>query len=216
MTPSTPFWATRPERPHLFLNPVFDKIASRQVKEKRLRQRARVVWLYGLSGSGKTTLGTALERRLLADRFTVHLLDGDNLRSGLNKSLGFSDADRAENIRRASEVARLFVDAGMIVICAFITPRQALRDLARDIIGADNFLAAYLSASFETCAKRDPKGLYARARQGAIAQFTGRDSVFEPPARSAQVFSLDTEKLSIEDSLARLHAFVLPHIRPSA
>lgn len=197
------------------LHPTHDRLLPRAEKEARLRQRARVVWLYGLSGSGKSTLANGLERRLHAEGFTTHLLDGDNVRGGLNRDLGFSDADRAENIRRVAEVAKLFVQAGVTVIAAFITPQRALRQLARGIIGAEDFLEVYVAASFEACARRDPKGLYARAGAGQVRQFTGRDSVFEPPAPDEAALVLDTEAGPLEQSLEKLHAFVAPRLRLS-
>ena len=175
------------------IHPIFDRILSRRDKETKLRQRARVVWLYGLSGSGKSTLAAGLERRLHADGFTTHLLDGDNVRTGLNRDLGFSDADRGENIRRVAEASRLFVQAGVIVINAFITPTRALRELARGIIGADDFIEVYVEASWETCAQRDPKGLYAGAGRGEVRQFTGRDAPFEPPEKAPLVLNTDRE-----------------------
>ncbi|HTQ31510.1 MAG TPA: adenylyl-sulfate kinase [Opitutaceae bacterium] len=197
------------------IHPTHDQLLSRAEKEARLHQRARVIWLYGLSGSGKSTLANGLERRLHAGGFTTHLLDGDNVRSGLNRDLGFSDADRAENIRRVAEVAKLFVQAGVVVIAAFITPQRALRELARGIVGAGDFLEVYVSASFAACAGRDPKGLYARAGAGKVAQFTGRDSVFEPPAADEAALVLDTEACPPEQSLEKLHDFVAPRLRLS-
>jgi adenylylsulfate kinase len=194
------------------LHPTFDRLLSRAEKEARLRQRARVIWLYGLSGSGKSTLANALERKLHADKFTTHLLDGDNVRSGLNRDLGFSDADRAENIRRVAEVAKLFVEAGVVVIAAFITPQRALRELARGLVGAEDFLEVYVSASFEECARRDPKGIYAKAGAGQVKQFTGRDSAFEPPAPGEASLVLDTEAMTPGQSLEKLHALVASRI----
>ena len=201
--------ASAPENVH----PIFDRILSRRDKETKLRQRARVVWLYGLSGSGKSTLAAGLERRLHADGFTTHLLDGDNVRTGLNRDLGFSDADRGENIRRVAEASRLFVQAGVIVINAFITPTRALRELARGIIGADDFIEVYVEALWETCARRDPKGLYAGAGRGEVRQFTGRDAPFEPPEKAPLV--LNTDRESVGQSLEHLYAFVSPRLRPS-
>jgi adenylylsulfate kinase len=194
------------------IHPIFDRVLGRSEKETRFKQRARVVWLYGLSGSGKSTLATALERRLFAEGFTTHLLDGDNVRTGLNKGLGFTDGDRAENIRRVAEVSKLFVQAGVVTICSFITPLRALRETSREIIGAEDFFDVYVKASFETCARRDPKGLYAKAGGGGVKQFTGRDSAFEEPAAGAVSLIIDTEAESPEASLERLHAAVRPHI----
>jgi adenylylsulfate kinase len=195
------------------LYPIFDRVLGRADKEAKLNQRGRVIWLYGLSGSGKSTLAIALERRLHAEGFTTHLLDGDNVRTGLNRDLGFTDADRAENIRRIAEVAKLLVQAGVVVIAAFITPQRAHRQLARTIIGAEDFSEVYVAASFDTCAARDPKGLYAKARAGTVQQFTGRDSSFEtPPAEDHDVLVIDTEAGTAADSLNLLHAAVKPRI----
>lgn len=190
--------------------PIEDRLLSRADKERLLDQRGRVLWLYGLSGSGKSTIANALERRLHAEgRYTV-LLDGDNLRTGLNAGLGFSDEDRAENIRRAAEVARLLTRNGALVLCSFITPRQALRARAREIIGADDFREVYIHARFETCRQRDPKGLYAKVAQGAVGQFTGKDSGFEPPdADDPQVTVIDTETLTVDQAVAQLAALAL-------
>ena len=197
------------------LHPIFAQVLSRAEKEKKLNQRAKVFWLYGLSGSGKSTLANGLERHLHTVGFTTHLLDGDNIRTGLNRGLGFSDADRAENIRRVAEVAKLFVQAGVVTVCSFITPSRALRALARETIGAEDFVEIYVKASFETCAKRDPKGLYAKASAGRVSQFTGRDSAFERPNDSDNVLVIDTEIASAEVTLTQLHALVLPHIQLS-
>ena len=194
------------------LYPIFDRVLSRGEKETRLNQRGRVIWLYGLSGSGKSTLAIALERRLHAEGVVTHLLDGDNVRTGLNRDLGFTDADRSENIRRIAEVAKLFVQAGVVVICAFIAPQRAHRQLARTLIGAGDFCEIYVAASFETCAKRDPKGLYAKAGTGAVKQFTGRDSSFEPPADGDGALIIDTEAETPDASLIRLHGIVSPLI----
>ena len=198
--------------PETNLYPIFDRVLGRAEKEARLQQRGRVIWLYGLSGSGKSTLAIALERRLHAEGVATHLLDGDNVRTGLNRDLGFSDADRSENIRRIAEVAKLFVQAGVVVICAFITPQKAHRQLARTIIGADDFSEIYVAASFETCAKRDPKGLYAKAGTGAVKQFTGRDSSFETPTDGDGALIIDTEAETPDASLIRLHGIVSPLI----
>lgn len=194
------------------IHPIFSRVIGRVEKELRLEQRARVVWLYGLSGSGKSTLAIALERKLHAEGRVTHLLDGDNVRTGLNRNLGFSDVDRAENIRRVSEVAKLFLQAGVVTLCSFITPLRQHRALAREVIGADDFIEVFVQASFETCAQRDPKGLYAKARSGGVGQFTGRDSAFEEPLPDDGAFVLKTEDETPERSLERLYHVVAPRI----
>lgn len=180
--------------------------ASRTEQETRLGQRGLVVWLYGLSGSGKSTLAIALDQKLRAEGKMTVLLDGDRLRQGLNHGLGFTDADRTENIRRAAEVARLFAQTGLITICSFITPRQALRKLAKSIVGADDFLEVYVACSYAECARRDVKGLYAKAAAGEIPHFTGRDSTFELPL--APNLMIDTEKTPMPACLDTLHQTV--------
>ncbi len=192
------------------LFPTDHLLRPRAERETLLRQRSVAVWLCGLSGSGKTTLANALDRRLADAGLVSVVLDGDNVRQGLNRGLGFSDADRRENIRRIAEVSRLFVQAGMIVINSFITPRQELRDMAREIVGPEDLLEVYVEASFETCARRDPKGLYAKAGTGAVASFTGRDSSFEPPTRLDLL--LHTEHESPAESLERLWSLVHPRV----
>ena len=149
---------------HLY--PVFDRILPRAAKEELLGQSGAVIWMYGLSGSGKSTLAHRLERELHAAGRLVKVLDGDNVRTGLNRNLGFSDEDRLENIRRVAEVAKLFAECGVVVIASFITPNNELRRLAREIIGDDDLLEVYVRASYETCAARDPKGLYAKVKAG--------------------------------------------------
>ena len=188
------------------IHPEFGRMLDRGAKEKLLGQRGLVVWLYGLSGSGKSTLADRLERQLHAEGRLVKLLDGDNVRTGLNRDLGFSDEDRLENIRRIAEVAKLFSDTGIITLAAFITPTKELRDLARSIVGKDDFLEVYVHASFETCAERDVKGLYAKAQAGKVAQFTGKDSSFEEP--DAPDLRIETDAEEVEQSLARLEAAI--------
>lgn len=197
------------------LFPVFDRVLPRSDKEARLRQHGRVIWLYGLSGSGKSTLAIALERRLHAEGYTTHLLDGDNVRTGLNRGLGFSDVDRAENLRRVAEVAKLFAGAGLVTLCSFITPLRANRAVVREIIGTEDLLLVYTKASFETCARRDPKGLYAKAVAGGVEAFTGKDSSFEPAAaeHGDDDYILDTEVADQSACLDQLHAAVLPLIQ---
>lgn len=187
------------------IHPEFHRMLDRKAKESLLQQRSTVYWLYGLSGSGKSTLANAFERRLHASGFLTQILDGDNIRSGLNANLGFSDTDRAENIRRIAEVAKLTLHCGIITIASFICPTRELRQLARSIVGAEDFLEVYVKASFETCARRDPKGLYAKAQAGQLPLFTGRDSAFEAPAEDdPAVLVLDTEAHPLEACLARL------------
>jgi adenylylsulfate kinase len=196
------------------IHPIYTQMLSRYKREKKLRQRAKVVWLYGLSGSGKSTLATALENRLFAEGFLTTHLDGDNVRDGLNRGLGFGDADREENIRRVAEVSKLFVQSGVICLNSFITPKESLRQLARGILGEADLLEIYVECSFETCRKRDVKGLYKKAEKGFVPNFTGKESAFEPPTRPHLV--LNTETTRIEDSLESLYSFVLGHIRIAA
>lgn len=186
---------------------------TREKKEARLKQRAKAIWLYGLSGAGKTTLATALEVRLAGAGFATVLLDGDQVRSGLNRGLGYSEIDRVENLRRSAEVARLFVSAGVIPICAFITPLKAHRTLVREIIGQNDLIMVYLATSYDVCAKRDPKGLYRLAQTGQLRQFTGRDSMFESSSGNEAAFTLDTGAQSESNCLAQLHDFIVPQVR---
>ncbi len=193
---------TTPENIHT----EFHRFLERKDKERLLQQKGVVVWLYGLSGSGKSTIANIAERRLHeAGRFTS-ILDGDNLRAGLNSNLGFSDEDRAENIRRNSEVAKLFASQGIITFVSVITPRRELRALARETIGED-FIEVFVKADYASCAKRDPKGLYAKAQAGKIKQFTGKDSGFEEPEGEAELV-LDTDALSAGESAQQLLDFI--------
>jgi adenylylsulfate kinase len=193
------------------IHPIYSKMLSREEREKKLRQRAKVVWLYGLSGSGKSTLATALEARLFADGFVTTLLDGDNVRDGLNRGLGFTDGDRAENIRRVAEVSKLFMNSGIICLNSFITPKESLRELAREIVGKENLIEIYVEASFETCRKRDVKGLYKKVDAGLVPNFTGKESAFEPPFAPDLV--LNTETAPLEQSLETLYSFLLGQIK---
>jgi len=195
------------------VHPVADKLLPRTDKERLLRQSGRVFWLYGLSGSGKSTLAIGLERGLHENGLVTAVLDGDNLRSGLNKDLGFSDEDREENLRRVAEVAKLFADSGLVTIVSFITPRQEFRETAQAIIGEDDFQEVYVKASYATCEERDVKGLYAKARAGEIPDFTGKASSFEAP--DSPWLTIDTEKSSPEESLAQLMDAVCPLVRLS-
>ena len=190
------------------IHPNFDRNLDRSSKENLLKQRGCVLWLYGLSGAGKSTLAIALEKQLHLEGIMTQLLDGDNIRSGLNNNLGFSDEDRRENIRRIAEVAKLFANAGIVTIASFITPKRELRKLAKDIIGESDFREIFVTCSFETCEKRDVKGLYAKAKSGSIKHFTGKDSSFEPPNDEFPAdLELDTDEKSEADSLKQLLEF---------
>jgi adenylylsulfate kinase len=179
---------------------------SRQEREKLLGQKGCVVWMTGLSGSGKSNIGCIAERMLLDRRKHVYRLDGDNIRHGLNRNLGFSPEDRAENIRRIGEVARLFADAGVIAIASFISPYRADRSLVRQLLRPGEFVEVYVSASLATAERRDPKGLYKKARAGEITGFTGIDDPYEAPENPEIL--IETEKLAPEASAARIVAYL--------
>jgi len=193
------------------IHPEFHRFLHRQDKENLLGQRGIVVWLCGLSGSGKSTIANATERVLHQQGRLTTILDGDNLRTGLNSNLGFSDLDRLENIRRISEVAKVFVSQGIITFVSAITPRGELRDLARGLLGDDLF-EVYVKASYEACEKRDVKGLYAKAARGEIEHFTGKDGSFEPPQNPD--LTLNTETTSIEDAAFDLLEAIREKIAP--
>ncbi len=182
--------------------PIFDRMLSRADKEQLLGQRGVMLWFTGLSGSGKSTVAIALERELQKRGLLCRILDGDNIRSGINANLGFSEEDRCENIRRVAEVSKLFVDTGIITIAAFVSPTEDLRQLAEQIIGKDDFKEIYISTPLAECERRDVKGLYARARRGEVKNFTGISAPFEAPQHPA--LSLDTSTLSLEESVRRL------------
>jgi adenylylsulfate kinase len=179
------------------IHPIFDTILNKEDKERLLRQKSIVVWMVGLSGSGKSTLARALENELHQQGHLTQLLDGDNLRTGINNNLGFSESDRQENIRRAAEVSKLFLNAGLITICSFISPTEEIRTLARNIIGAENFFEVYINAPFTVCEARDVKGLYKKARNGEIKNFTGLDAPFEAPTHPA--IEVHTDQRSLEE-----------------
>ncbi|MEX0330190.1 MAG: adenylyl-sulfate kinase [Puniceicoccaceae bacterium] len=186
------------------IHPEFHRMLGRPDKEALLKQRSVVFWLYGLSGSGKSTIANAFERELNKAGYMTQILDGDNIRTGLNANLGFTDEDRAENIRRIAEVAKLYLHSGVITITSFICPTRELRQLARSVVGEADFVEVFVKASFETCAQRDPKGLYKKAQAGKIANFTGKDSAFEEPIDGDPVLVLDTESASVEQSVQAL------------
>lgn len=192
--------------------PIFDRMLGRKEKETLLGQRSVMVWFTGLSGSGKSTIAIALERELHRRGLLCRILDGDNIRSGINNNLGFSPADRVENIRRIAEVSKLFVDTGIITLAAFISPSDELREMASSIIGTDDFLEIYVSTPIEECERRDVKGLYAKARKGEIREFTGVSAPFEAPAHPA--LRLDTSRLTLEESVAKLLELILPKVKP--
>lgn len=191
--------------------PIFDKMMSRKDKEALLGQHSVMVWFTGLSGSGKSTIAIALERELQQRGLLCRILDGDNIRSGINNNLGFSEADRVENIRRIAEVSKLFVDTGIITIAAFISPSNDIREMAAHIIGEEDFVEVYVSTPLEECERRDVKGLYAKARRGEIKNFTGISAPFEAPLRPA--LTLDTSVLSLEASVNKLLELILPKIQ---
>lgn len=191
--------------------PIFDRMLARKDKEELLNQHSAMIWFTGLSGSGKSTIAIALERELHKRGLLCRILDGDNIRSGINNNLGFTEADRIENIRRIAEVSKLFVDAGIITIAAFISPSNDIREMAANIIGKDDFLEVYVSTPIEECERRDVKGLYAKARRGEIKNFTGISAPFEAPVHPA--LTLDTSVLSLEESVNKLLELILPRIQ---
>lgn len=179
------------------IHPIFDRLVSRQEQEKLLNQKGKVLWFTGLSGSGKSTIAEALERKLYAQGYFVKVLDGDNIRSGINKNLGFSLEDRQENIRRIAEVAKLFLDSGVIVLCSFVSPTIEIRNVAKGIIGDQDFKEVFINTPLEVCESRDVKGLYKKARAGEIKGFTGIDSPYEPP--KDPYLDIKTENKTIEE-----------------
>ena len=190
--------------------PVFDRIYDRKVKEEILRQSAKVIWFTGLSGSGKTTLASNLEKELFFRRFFCQVLDGDNIRSGINNNLGFNQEDRLENIRRISEVSKLLINTGMITICSFISPTEEIRHMAKSIIGENDFIEIFLNTPLEVCEQRDTKGLYKKARAGEIKDFTGISSPFEAPKHPD--LEIDTTVTSVKDSVELIFNIIIDRI----
>lgn len=190
--------------------PHFDQMISREFRETKLGQRSKVIWLTGLSGSGKSTIGLALEKRLFQENFVAQLLDGDNIRSGINKNLGFSEEDRKENIRRIAEIAKLYLSSGIITINSFISPTAETRNIAKEIVGDGDFLEIYINAPMATCESRDVKGLYKKARAGEIQGFTGVNQAYEEPENPA--LELRTDLLSIDEAVDILFTFLKKHI----
>jgi len=189
--------------------PIKTKV-SRAQRELLLEQRATLIWFTGLSGSGKSTLAVQLEAQLHTKGFKTYLLDGDNIRSGLNKDLSFSDEDRVENIRRIAEVSSLMLDAGTIVLSAFISPFRADREHVKQIVGADSYIEVFVDTPLEICEQRDVKGLYKKARAGEVKNFTGIDSPYERPENPDVI--IPTHRMSVDDSLNLLLDFVSPRI----
>lgn len=187
--------------------PIYDKMMSRNDKEALLGQRGVMIWFTGLSGSGKSTIAMGVERELHKRGVLCRILDGDNIRSGINKNLGFSEEERKENIRRIAEVGKLFVDTGIVTLAAFISPTNESRTMAAEIIGEEDFKEVYISTPLKVCEQRDVKGLYARARKGEIKDFTGVSAPFEVPTSPA--LALDTSVLSLEESVNKVLELVL-------
>lgn len=190
---------------------IFDEVLTKKDKELKLSQKAKVFWLTGLSGSGKSTIAKVVEKVLHEKGFITQLLDGDNIRAGINNNLGFSDADRKENIRRIAEVSKLFLNCGVITINCFVSPTKEIREQARKIIGEDNFVEVFVDTPLSICESRDTKGLYAKARKGEIKDFTGISAPFEVPVSAAII--LKTENKTIEESASELVDYILPLIK---
>jgi len=195
------------------LFPIFDEILQRENKEELLNQNSKVIWMTGLSGSGKTTVAKGVERYLHSQGILNQLLDGDNIRVGISSNLTFSSEDRAENIRRIAEVSKLFLNCGVVTLNCFVSPTIEIRNIAKDIIGAENFIEVYINASVDTCEGRDVKGLYQKARKGEIKDFTGISAPFEAP-KSAEI-EINTAQLSIDESVQKVLDYILPIIKTS-
>lgn len=192
------------------IHPIFDTILSVEKKEELLKQKSLVIWMVGLSGSGKSTLARALENDLHQRGYLTALLDGDNLRTGVNKNLSFSPDDRQENIRRAAEVAKLMAANGLITICSFISPTKEIRKMAGDILG-DKYCEVYINCPLEVCEARDVKGLYAKARNGEIPDFTGISAPFDIPENPA--IDIDTANNTLDEALSLLSKEIIKKIK---
>jgi len=190
--------------------PIHDRSVGREEKESLLDQKGQAFWLTGLSGSGKSTIALAVERRLIDRQKMVVLLDGDNVRNGLCKDLTFSEVDRRENIRRISELVKILVENGLVVLCTFISPQEEMREEAKRIIGEDDFHLIFVDAPIDLCIERDPKGLYAKAIRGEIDEFTGISAPFDPPSRPDLV--IDTAQHTMEESSQILFDYILKNI----
>lgn len=193
------------------IHPIFDRLLQREDRENRLGQRSKVLWLTGLSGSGKSTIAQHLERKLYNEGFFTQVLDGDNIRSGMNSNLGFSPEDRTENIRRISEIAKLYLHSGVVTINSFISPTIAIRQMAKDIIGAEDFIEVYINTPLEVCEARDVKGLYKKARKGEIKGFTGIDAPYEAPINPN--IEVKTHNMTIDESVDVIYNYLLDIIK---
>ena len=194
--------------------PILKNMQNHEEKERLLGQRGITLWFTGLSGSGKSTVAIALEKKLSSEGILCRIIDGDNVRCGLNAGLGFSPQDRKENIRRIAEVCKLFTQTGIVTLATFISPTREIRGMARDIIGEEDFMEVFIATPLEECEKRDVKGLYAKARKGEIKEFTGISSPFEEPEDPD--VRIDTSCLSLEESVRQIAAAVMPRIRTGA
>lgn len=187
--------------------PIYDRMMTRTDKEQLLGQRGVLVWFTGLSGSGKSTIALGVERELHTRGILCRILDGDNIRAGINNNLGFSPADREENIRRIAEIGKLFVQTGVVTLACFVSPTEEIRSMARHIVGEEDFLEVYVSTPLEECERRDVKGLYARARRGEVKDFTGITAPFEPPVHPQ--LSVDTSVLTVQQSVEAVLDLIL-------
>lgn len=193
------------------IHPIFDRLLQKSDRERQLNQSAKVLWLTGLSGSGKSTIALHLERKLYNNGYFAQVLDGDNIRSGINKNLSFSADDRIENIRRISEIAKLYLHSGVITINSFISPTRSIRQMAKEIIGPDDFIEVFINTPLEVCEARDVKGLYKKARKGEIKGFTGIDAPYEAPLQAD--IEIKTKDLTIEESVNMLYEHILSSIK---
>jgi len=193
------------------IHPIFDRIIERKEKEDKLKQNAKVLWFTGLSGSGKSTIAIDLEQKLFKLGYLTQILDGDNIRTGINNNLGFSNEDRIENIRRIAEVSKLFINCGVITLNSFVSPTNDIRDLARKIIGNENFIEVFVDTPLSVCEKRDVKGLYKKARAGEIKDFTGIDSPFEIPTNAEIV--VKTENKTVDEVSSEVLEIILKSIK---
>lgn len=191
--------------------PIFDKILQKEAKENLLGQKGKVFWVTGLSGSGKSTVAEHAEAKLFKEGIVTQILDGDNIRSGLNKNLSFSAEDRIENIRRIAEVAKLFANCGIVTIASFISPTIEIRKMAKEIIGEELFYEIYINTPLEECETRDVKGLYKKARAGVIKNFTGIDAPYEAPI--SPDLEIKTKENNIETSSEQLFNFISKKIK---